>query len=418
MPRSTPTRRGASRRKTVRRAVGRARVGTRSRRAGAERAAAGTPSIRLIGVPADPMVGGFRDFTIREDLAPAYRNVLARVHALGGVITSSGGIRDLREPATAGRSRTSLHYTGRAIDLCIDTGMHGPNDRYAIVPQLGGATPRWTLYCVSRDPHTDDPLFDPSLIVQKTLQCAVWRRGTGYVLVERTERWIDLTAAFAAEGWVPIPARSDWKTNYLSCEWWHFQHHKDLIVGRSRFGDELRLVWAAALVAASGLALDAVWAGLSFRVGAVPAPAPVKPSLEKERWAQGVLNAVANAGLVVDGNLGPRSRTALQAFQRSCALDVSGAIDKPTETALLQRALERLGHSPFPRLGVRDAVTTAAVREFQHSASLTADGIAGPDTRAAITTALQNAPPVRAGEPSVARSARRGARRTRRAAAS
>ena len=384
------------------------RAGAAPLRAGAPPAAA--PPIRLVAVPADPMVGGLRDFTIREDLAPAYRAVMARVHALGGEIFSSGGIRDLREPATAGRSRTSLHYTGRAIDLCIDAGMHGPNDRYAIVPVTGGATPRWTLYCVSRNPVTSDPLYDASLIRSKTLQCAVWRKGKGYVLVERTEQWISLTDLFAAEGWVPIPARSDWQTQYLSCEWWHFQHHKDLVVGVSRFGDELRAVWAAALVAASGLALDAVWAGLSFKTGVTPTspPAPDQ-ALEKERWVQTVLDAVDGAGLTIDGALGPRSRTALRAFQRECALPATGTVDGATETALLQRALERLGHTPFPAVGRRDAVTTDAVRDFQRSASLGADGVVGPATRAAMVARLHQSAPARAGEPSVVRTARRRA---------
>jgi hypothetical protein len=65
-------------------------------------------------------------------------------------------------------------------------------------------------------------------------------------------------------GWQRIPARSDWKNNYMSCEWWHFQNQTGLVTGESRFGDELKKVWPADDVDRSGLALNAVWGNQSF----------------------------------------------------------------------------------------------------------------------------------------------------------
>jgi hypothetical protein len=75
---------------------------------------------------------------------------------------------------------------------------------------------------------------------------------------KRSGAWICLTDVLARHGWNRIPARADWRDNYLSVEWWHFQHHKGLIVGQSKFGPDLSLAWPAKKVQASGLALDAV----------------------------------------------------------------------------------------------------------------------------------------------------------------
>lgn len=128
-------------------------------------------------------------------------------------MTSSGAIRELSAGAGPGRSKTSFHYTGRATDLRIGTGM----------------------------------------------------QGTGAVARRREATCFSLTGVMKQFGWVNIPASSDWKSVYLSCEWWHFQHHSALVEGVSLFGNELRAVWPADKVANSGLALNAVFKGRSFR---------------------------------------------------------------------------------------------------------------------------------------------------------
>jgi thermitase len=225
-----------------------------------------TTMIGLTTVPADKLGQGYGDVTIRADLKESYLKALKQVRALGGILTSSGGIRHLSVKATPGRSKTSLHYTGRALDLFIHTGMKGPNDRYAVVRDGGSdAHPLWKVYCISETPDTADPLYDASLVQQIELECAIWRAGKTYSTIKRSGRWICLTDVLARYGWNRIPARADWRSNYLSVEWWHFQHHKGLIVGQSKFGPELTAVWPAHKVQASGLALGAVWSGLSFR---------------------------------------------------------------------------------------------------------------------------------------------------------
>ncbi|MGV3709904.1 MAG: hypothetical protein ACO1Q7_13805 [Gemmatimonas sp.] len=224
------------------------------------------PSVGLVKVAADKLKDGYSSAWIRTDLQTEYNEALATIRALGGIMTSSGAIRDLGAGAGPGRSKTSFHYSGRAFDLFIGTGMSGASDRY-IIQRSGGTPelPEWEVLCVSENPLTSDPHYDASLIKDAMVDYVTWKSGVGLVSAKRQVKYFSLSAVLKKFGWVNIPARSDWKTQYLSCEWWHFQHHKGLKEGVSKFGDELRAVWPTSKVAASGLALDAIFKGRSFR---------------------------------------------------------------------------------------------------------------------------------------------------------
>jgi hypothetical protein len=65
--------------------------------------------------------------------------------------------------------------------------------------------------------------------------------------------------------------------------------------------------------------------------------------------------------------------------------------DKGTQVVVLQRALTRLGFSTGKADGQYGPATTAAVKRFQQSAGLTADGILGPATLRALGQKLGNA---------------------------
>jgi hypothetical protein len=229
--------------------------------------------VGFTNVPADkfgPVAGfgsGFGSLSLRADLADSYRAALARVRALGGRLTSSGAVRELAAQVSAGRSATSLHYTGRALDLFIGSGMQGPNDPYVVVRDGGGDDhPLWKVFCVVDAAAPDDPLT-----AERELPAAVHRKGTatGFAAQPRRVRCFSVTDVLAQFGWVRIPSRLAYRTDYLSVEWWHFQNQSGLVDGRTRFGDELRAVWPAAKVAASGLALNAVWSSQSFKVPAM-----------------------------------------------------------------------------------------------------------------------------------------------------
>jgi peptidoglycan hydrolase-like protein with peptidoglycan-binding domain len=347
--------------------------------------------------PADKYRDGYSQIQLRKDLAESYIAALQHVHALGGLLTSSGAIRDLAEKATAGRSTTSLHYSGRALDLFIYSGMQGGEEPY-LVTRAGGtdANPEWEVFCVSKAPLTTHPLFDASLIADRDVECVRWAEGVGSRTFTRRATCFSLTDVMARHGWTPIPARGNWKSNYLSCEWWHFQNAAGLVDNASTFGDQLREVWREDLVRDSGLALDAVWAGRSFHAGGAVVAAPVGPAVEEVIWAQAVLNAVADAGLPAEGNYGPRTKAALRGFQAANGIPQTGALDPTTEIALLQRALGRLQQATFSRIGTNGDDTISAVAAFQQAHALTPDGDAGPKTRAAMVAALSGAPRTRA----------------------
>lgn len=113
--------------------------------------------------------------------------------------------------------------------------------------------------------------------------------------------------------------------------------------------------------------------------------------------------------LAVDGNAGPATKAALSAALTSLASGGSGApageaatraqtsgtlATAPIMTARdVQRALNLLGASPKlaedGKLGPR---SVAAIKSFQLSHGLVADGVAGPKTKIALNTALASGP--------------------------
>lgn len=64
--------------------------------------------------------------------------------------------------------------------------------------------------------------------------------------------------------------------------------------------------------------------------------------------------------------------------------------DTGTEVVQLQKALTAAGYSPGKADGAYGNATTNAVKQFQSAHGLTADGIAGSKTLAALSTALQS----------------------------
>ena len=144
---------------------------------------------------------------------------------------------------------------------------------------------------------------------------------------------------------------------------------------------------------------------------------------------QGQLNVLGYGPLTVDGMLGPLTKAALTKFQTASGLAATGAYDDPTKAKLsagmvatspastvaampsvaqatvatvaaisiqtckdVQHALNLLGASPqLAEDNVCGPITTAATKAFQIAQGLTADGIAGPQTKTALGVALNTA---------------------------
>jgi hypothetical protein len=265
--------------------------------------------------------------------------------------------------------------------------MQSVRDPY-IVTRDGGTDerPRWRIFCVVDQPKLGDPLYEPGLISEAEFEALIWRKGTGFSSVKRTARAFCLTDLFQRFGWQRIGARDDWKTGYLSVEWWHFQNETGLVAHKSTFGDELRMIYPANRVDQSGLALDAVWTGTgSFATRSGSSPLPQ----ENVGWAQVILNAVAGERLRPDGDLGSKTRDALRRFQQRELIAQTGTIDATTEIALLQRGLEHIAQaSLFGSIGTMDDRTITELQRFQQGAGTNTTGVLDSATRQAFRSAF------------------------------
>tara|TARA_A200000159_G_scaffold130320_1_gene127028 strand:+ start:146 stop:1054 length:909 start_codon:yes stop_codon:yes gene_type:complete len=173
-----------------------------------------------------PGSGGYNRFVMREDAAKAYEAFRADVLALGGVISSAGAKRRLSDSKrSASRSTKSLHYTGLAFDMALDTGMNDPRrDRY-VIEEVGDR--KWNVWC-----KTDDE----SVPVREVI-------GTTYKLKKYKieARMFSITELAQKHGFESIRARRSFMRggSYLGAEWWHFQYEAGLSHGVSTFGGEL-----------------------------------------------------------------------------------------------------------------------------------------------------------------------------------
>jgi len=176
------------------------------------------------------------------------------------------------------------------------------------------------------------------------------------------------------------------------------------------------------------------WEVIRGPYGLVSAPYPAEPEpfgSERVRWVQDALNRILGLRLPVTGVMGPETRSAVRSFQKQKGLPVSGIVGPDTEKALLdarhpadaaappdepaqdqgevyefetlelespqsmptlrrgsrgpavadlQRRLAAAGFSPGTADGIFGSLTDAAVKSFQRSRGITADGIVGSQT--------------------------------------
>lgn len=200
--------------------------------------------MKFVRCPADVFDGrsGYTRTTLREDAAEAYQALYEEVHKRGGMITSAGGKRDLRQSSGANRSRKSMHYVGIAFDMALPTGMYKPDEDPFIIERDQGRY--WTVWC-----RTDHPSFE-----ERSIKAVVCRRrknakGKSYTEIQEkivTARVFNFTKLAKEFGFERIQARSSFFRggSYGGAEWWHFQFEKCLTPGESKFGEELLKVYS------------------------------------------------------------------------------------------------------------------------------------------------------------------------------
>src|SRR4051812_34878354 len=145
---------------------------------------------------------------------------------------------------------------------------------------------------------------------------------------------------------------------------WAASHYRSLERRRRAAGSSRRPVGPA-----TGLA-----AAVTVTAVAVPALGGASPAFADN----GGLAAVQRAlGVKADGVMGPRTRAAIRRFQRRHHLPVVGEAGPRTRAALGLDGSEASAHAPR-------AATGTSVIEVQRHLGVDADGIVGPQTRAAI----------------------------------
>jgi hypothetical protein len=206
-------------------------------------------NFQAVNPPADifPGRGGINFFNgVRADVEPHYNAFRAAVLAQGGIITSAGARRSLNAIVSPGRSPTSLHYAGVALDFSTETGMLNGNvntDPY-LIEQVGKL---WQVWGRSAQG------------TERLIRATIWRNGS---ITEQsvTTRVIDITALARQHGFQRIGRRDDFPGNYLSAEWWHWQCEPALVPYISQFGTEILsfqdVTFAALSAAANGRILE------------------------------------------------------------------------------------------------------------------------------------------------------------------
>ena len=184
----------------------------------------------FVRVPADTYRDGYDRFFLRADVAEAYLRVRQKVVEAGGKLTSSGARRLLTARVSPSRSATSFHYTGRALDLHVGSGMESPGRDPFVIASDGDRY--WRVYARAAGGEN----MEIDAVSYNSRQRSRNIKG----------QFLDLTALFEAEGFARIRARKSFFTGgtWLGAEWWHFQYEKGLEPGVSTFGGELLRVYA------------------------------------------------------------------------------------------------------------------------------------------------------------------------------
>jgi hypothetical protein len=212
-------------------------------------AAAATPTperMQLLRVEADPFPGGYTGLYLRCDAAAAYSEVRAQVVALGGSMTTSGGIRELSQSGGPNRSMVSFHYLGLALDLFIYSGMVDPvHDPYVVAFDDGDTQERRFRVWVRCSADKVDPRKITRVVTYS-------RRDGSHPDVEGP--FVDLTTLFMDHGFSRIPPRPAFfaGTSDMAAEWWHFQFEKPLFPHASTFGSELLKVYSRSQLEGTG----------------------------------------------------------------------------------------------------------------------------------------------------------------------
>ena len=203
---------------------------------------------------------------LREDVANDLSQVKRILNELGAVLTTAGTGRKL------GSSRgvpSSLHPLFMAIDLntrnsSINVKGRGYFDYEYFLTKAAGSEFLFDIWARSDKPagttYTDPNTGATFQVEEKTLDVLVCRYNKGH-LPATTEQYtgnvVPLTSVMKSYGFFRISPRRPWveacvpkklgkykklSDDAVAAEWWHFQSHRNLVQGQSKWGETARLV--------------------------------------------------------------------------------------------------------------------------------------------------------------------------------
>jgi hypothetical protein len=179
--------------------------------------------LKFVAIDADPFGGGLNRTRVRSDVAVLYNALREEIKSLGGILTSSGAIRDLNAPVSAGRSATSIHYSGCALDLFISSGMQNKASDAYFIESVDG---QWNLWARAASGQ------------QRTVNAVFFKNGSTRT-EQVTANLINVTELAAKHGFATIGPRDCFPGEYLCAEWWHLQCEAVLVPFISQFGTEM-----------------------------------------------------------------------------------------------------------------------------------------------------------------------------------
>jgi len=196
--------------------------------------------------PADKIddIPGYGVVTLRSDAAEQFKKLYAEVKELGGVITSSGGRRRLSQKSAASRSKKSMHYTGRAFDLALYSGMQDPEDDPFIMTFDPSNPRKFVVWCRTDSPQV--PQVSLRGVYVKTIRTQKGKRRTELRSKPVVVRAFNFTELAKKYGFERISGRRSFFSGgkYAGAEWWHFQWETGLVKGETSFGEDLLRIYS------------------------------------------------------------------------------------------------------------------------------------------------------------------------------
>ena len=182
---------------------------------------------------------------MREDVAANLVEVRNIVKELGGQISSSGARRLLSTKVTAGRSATSFHYTGLAVDLLLPHTAKKP-ERDIFIVEHDTSVPGKKRFIVWAKSSKTSGVVDKGQIKfeveHKTLNAIREKNGQPPVIEPVTGYFVNITKIMMAYGLEGIgPVGKSWYQKSAAggaSEAWHFdfRNNAGLTTGSTTFG--------------------------------------------------------------------------------------------------------------------------------------------------------------------------------------